>query len=82
MTACRSRLKNVIFSFLAFKKNNPQLSIYYRHVRDAEVTGDGEDHVHFFDGPGNRELPLIVGQLTIVRETLVGGRRGQIGYAA
>ena len=57
--------EDVIFSFLAFKKNNPQLSIYYGRVRDAEVTGDGE--VTFtFDGPGNRELPLIVGQLTIV----------------
>ena len=57
--------EDVVFSFSAFKKNNPQLSIYYRRVRDAEVTGDGE--VTFtFDGPGNRELPLIVGQLTII----------------
>jgi microcin C transport system substrate-binding protein len=57
--------EDVIFSFLAFKKNNPQLSIYYRLVRDAAVTGDGE--VTFsLDGPGNRELPLIIGQLTIL----------------
>ena len=57
--------EDVVFSFLAFKKNNPQLSIYYRRVRDAEVTGDGEV-TFMFDGPGNRELPLIVGRLTIL----------------
>ena len=57
--------EDVIFSFMAFKKSSPQFSIYYRHVRNAEVTGEGE--VTFtFDGPGNRELPLIVGQLTIL----------------
>jgi microcin C transport system substrate-binding protein len=56
---------DVIFSFTAFKNNNPQLSAYYRHVRKAEVTGERE--VTFtFDSPGNRELPQIVGQLTIL----------------
>ena len=56
---------DVIFSFQSFKTRNPQFSTYYRHVRKAEATGERE--VTFtFDAPGNRELPLIVGQLVIV----------------
>jgi microcin C transport system substrate-binding protein len=56
---------DVIFSFAAFKKNNPQLSAYYRHVVKAEAAGEHE--VTFkFDSPGNRELPQIVGRLTIL----------------
>src|SRR6185437_7611437 len=57
--------EDVIFSFDAFKKNSPQLAAYYRHVTKAEKTGERE--ITFtFDGPGNRELPHIVGQLTIL----------------
>jgi microcin C transport system substrate-binding protein len=56
---------DVIFSLNAFKKYSPQLAAYYRHVVKAERTGEHE--VSFtFDGPGNRELPQIVGQLTIL----------------
>lgn len=56
---------DVIFSFESFKAHSPQLSAYYRRVRKAEATGERE--VTFtFDGPGNRELPLIVGQLTVL----------------
>ena len=56
---------DVIFSLEAWKKNNPQLSAYYRHVTKAEKTGERE--VTFtFDGPGNRELPQIVGQLIVL----------------
>jgi microcin C transport system substrate-binding protein len=56
---------DVIFSFNTFKKLNPQSSAYYRRVEKAEKTGDRE--VTFtFDGPGNRELPQIVGQLAIL----------------
>jgi len=56
---------DVIFSFDAFKKYSPQLAAYYRHVVKAEQTGERE--ITFtFDGPGNRELPQIVGQLTIL----------------
>jgi microcin C transport system substrate-binding protein len=56
---------DVIFSFNAFKTHSPEHSIYYRHVREALVSGERE--VTFaFDGPGIRELPLIVGQLTIL----------------
>jgi microcin C transport system substrate-binding protein len=56
---------DVIFSFDAFKRLNPQMAAYYRHVVKAEKTGDRE--ITFtFDGPGNRELPMIVGQLNIL----------------
>jgi microcin C transport system substrate-binding protein len=57
--------EDVIFSFNAFKKYSPQQSAYYRHVAKAEKTGDRE--VTFtFDAPGNRELPQIVGELTVL----------------
>jgi microcin C transport system substrate-binding protein len=56
---------DVIFSFAAFKKNNPQLSAYYRRVIKAEATGERE--ITFtFDSAGNRELPQVIGQLTIL----------------
>lgn len=58
-------VEDVIYSFGVFKKNDPQLAAYYRHVTKAEKTGERE--ITFtFDGPGNRELPQIVGQLTIL----------------
>ena len=57
--------EDVIFSFDAFKDNSPQLGAYYRHVTKAEKTGERE--ITFtFDGPGNRELPQIVGQLPVL----------------
>jgi microcin C transport system substrate-binding protein len=57
--------QDIVFSFDAFKKHSPRISVYYRHVVSAEVTGPRE--VTFsFDGPGNRELPQIVGQLTVL----------------
>ncbi|MBV9347707.1 MAG: ABC transporter substrate-binding protein [Pseudolabrys sp.] len=57
--------EDVIFSMEAFKQHSPQLGAYYRHVVKAEKTGERE--VTFtFDQPGNRELPLIVGQLYVL----------------
>jgi microcin C transport system substrate-binding protein len=56
---------DVIYSLEAFKQNSPQLGAYYRHVTKAEKTGD-RDVTFVFDGPGNRELPQIVGQLTVL----------------
>jgi microcin C transport system substrate-binding protein len=57
--------EDVIFSFEAFKKHHPQLSAYYSHVTKAEKTGDRE--ITFtFDQPGNRELPQIVGQISVM----------------
>jgi microcin C transport system substrate-binding protein len=41
------------------------LSAYYRHVVKAEQTGE-RDITFTFDGPGNRELPQIVGQLNVL----------------
>jgi microcin C transport system substrate-binding protein len=57
--------EDVIYSFTAFKANNPQYGAYYRHVTKAEKTAERE--ITFaFDAPGNRELPQIVGQLPIL----------------
>jgi microcin C transport system substrate-binding protein len=57
--------QDVIFSFNAFRKNHPQFASYYRHVVKVETTGERE--ITFaFDAPGNRELPQIVGQLTVL----------------
>jgi microcin C transport system substrate-binding protein len=56
---------DVIFSLDSFKKHHPQYSAYYSHVTKAEKVGERE--VKFvFDAPGNRELPQIVGQLTVL----------------
>ncbi len=56
---------DVMFSFAAFKKYSPQQSAYYRHVAKVEKTGDRE--VTFtFEGPGNRELPQIIGELVVL----------------
>ena len=58
-------VEDVIFSFETFKKYDPQRAAYYRHVVKAEKTGE-RDVTFTFDGPGNRELPLIVGQLVVL----------------
>ena len=56
---------DVIFSFNTFKTNSPFFGAYFRHVTKAEQTGERE--VTFtFDGPGNRELPQIVGQMSVL----------------
>jgi microcin C transport system substrate-binding protein len=57
--------EDVIFSFEAFKQNNPQVSTYYRRVMKAERTGE-RDVTFTFALPFSRELPQIVGQLTIL----------------
>ena len=57
--------EDVIYSLDVFKQYHPQYAAYYRHVVKAEKTGERE--VTFtFDAPGNRELPQIVGQLTVL----------------
>ena len=56
---------DVIFSFNAFKANSPQYAFYYAHVRAAEKTAE-RDVTFYFDEPGNRELPQIVGQFMIL----------------
>jgi microcin C transport system substrate-binding protein len=57
--------EDVMFSLEVLKKYDPQLSAYYRHVVKAEKTGD-RDITFTFDQGGNRELPLIVGQITVL----------------
>ncbi len=57
--------EDVVFSFETYKAVSPNAAFYYQHVLKAEKTGDRE--VTFtFDQAGNRELPQIVGQLTIL----------------
>ncbi len=56
---------DVIFSFDTFKKNSPFYGAYYRHVVKIEETAE-RDITFTFDGPGNRELPQIVGQLPVL----------------
>src|SRR5690349_19566547 len=56
---------DVIFSFDALKTNSPMYSAYYRHIVKCEQVGE-RDVKFTFDGPGNRELPLITGELTVL----------------
>ena len=57
--------EDVIFSFDAQKKAHPRSAFYYKNVVKAEKTGERE--VTFtFDVKGNRELPQIVGQLSVL----------------
>jgi microcin C transport system substrate-binding protein len=56
---------DVIFSFDVLKTNSPFYGAYYRHVTKVGLTRERE--ITFtFDGPGNRELPHIVGQLPVL----------------
>ena len=58
-------VEDVIWSFETLTELHPQWSAYYKNIVSAEKTGDGE--VTFtFDQTGNRELPNIVGDLTIL----------------
>jgi microcin C transport system substrate-binding protein len=57
--------EDVVWSFDKTKELDPTQRFYYLHVVKAEKTGDRE--VTFtFDETGNRELPHIVGQLTVL----------------
>jgi microcin C transport system substrate-binding protein len=57
--------EDVIFSFATFKKLRPQAAANYRHVVKAEKSGSRE--VTFtVDQPGDRGLPQVLGQLTIL----------------
>jgi microcin C transport system substrate-binding protein len=57
--------EDVIYSLEMFKKIDPGLAAYYQHVVRADKEGDHT--VRFqFDAPGIRELPLIMGQLTVL----------------
>jgi microcin C transport system substrate-binding protein len=57
--------EDVMFSIEVLKKHSPMYASYYRHVVKTEKTGD-RDVKFTFDGPGNRELPTIVGELPVL----------------
>jgi microcin C transport system substrate-binding protein len=57
--------EDVIFSFDAWKKYSPSAGESYRHVVKVEKT-DSRDITFTMDGPGNRELPVVVGHLSIL----------------
>jgi microcin C transport system substrate-binding protein len=76
-------VEDVIFSMEAFKKHSPGHAAYYRHVAKMEQTGEREI-TFIFDSPGNRELPLIVGELRVLAKhwwegTDQSGRKRDIG---
>ena len=55
----------MIFSLEAIKKASPRFAFYYKNVTGAEKTGDHQ--VKFtFNVKGNRELPMIVGELPVL----------------
>jgi microcin C transport system substrate-binding protein len=56
---------DVIYSLENLKKQSPFYASYYRHV--VKVEKSGERDVKFtFESAGNRELPTIVGELTVL----------------
>ena len=56
---------DVIWSMQTLRDINPFYNVYYKNVAKVEQTGDNE--VTFaFSQKGNRELPLITGQLPIL----------------
>ena len=56
---------DVIYSLGVNKEANPRMGLYYKNVERAEATGDNEV-TFYFDVKNNRELPMIMGQLTIL----------------
>ena len=58
-------VEDVIYSFEAYKKTNPFIGAFYRDVVRVEQSGERE--ITFTLGsPGNREMPVILGQLRIL----------------
>jgi microcin C transport system substrate-binding protein len=56
---------DVIFSFNAWRKYSPSAADSYRHVVKVDNT-DGREVTFTMDGPGNRELPVIIGRLAVL----------------
>ena len=67
---------DVIFSFAALKQNSPFYRGYYRHVVTLEKVGE-HDVKFTFDGAGNRELPMIVGEFPVLPKHWWAGTDGQ-----
>lgn len=66
-------VEDVIFSLEAQKKANPRLAQYLKNIVKAEKTGPNEVTFHA-DSKGNRELPLIASELTIIPKHFWEGR--------
>jgi microcin C transport system substrate-binding protein len=67
----------------AFKKYNPMMAAYYRHVAKIEQTGE-RDVTFTFDSSGNREMPVILGQLNVLPKhwwegTDASGKKRDVG---
>lgn len=69
--------EDVIFSLQVLKENNPFYAFYYKNVVRAEKTGEREVTFHF-DVKGNRELPQIMGQLTIFPKHYWDGQKDRV----
>ena len=68
--------EDVIWSMQALRDANPFYNAYYKNITKAEQTGDHE--VTFtFSQKGNRELPLITGQLPVLPKHWWTGKDSQ-----
>ena len=66
-------VEDVIYSFEAYKKYNPFMGAFFRDVVRVEQSGERE--VTFtLDSPGNREMPVILGQLRVLPKHWWEGR--------
>ena len=68
--------EDVIFSLEVLKQYSPMYASYYKHVVKAEKSGE-RDIKFTFDGPGNRELPTIVGELPVLPKHYWAGTDSQ-----
>ena len=59
------RAEDVAFSLEALRAANPFFRAYYRDVAGTEILGPHKIRIRFAAG-GNRELPLILGQLPVL----------------
>jgi microcin C transport system substrate-binding protein len=57
--------EDVIWSMQAQRSAHPHYGAYYKNITRAEQSGDHEV-TFFFSGKGNRELPNITSQLTVL----------------
>ena len=56
---------DVVFSLNAIKQASPRFAFYYKNVVKAEKINDHQVKF-YFDVKGNRELPMIVGELPVL----------------
>lgn len=68
--------EDVIWTLEMLKEHSPTQRFYYRNVVKAEKTAEREV-TFFFDKPGNRELPQIVGQIMVLPKHWWTGKDAQ-----